>query len=132
MDGAIEEFLRLTAPVQGLARTATRDVELEGKTIPEGRRVVLLYASANRDPREFGPDAETCDIMRKTRRHLTFSYGPHHCIGAAAARLQTRIALEELLARCPEFRVDPEAGRYAPGSFVRRFESLPFVAKGGS
>ena len=62
---------------------------------------------------------------------MSFGYGPHHCIGAAAARLQARIALEELLARCPEFSVDAERGRYAPGHFVRRFESLPFRAKGG-
>jgi hypothetical protein len=130
MKTALEEFLRLTSPVQGLARTATRDVALEGKTIPEGRKVFLLYASANRDEREFGSSAAECDVTRRFRRHLTFSYGPHHCIGAAAARLQARIALEELLARCPEFTVDAQAGRYAPGSFVRRFESLPFQAKG--
>jgi cytochrome P450 len=130
--GAIEEFLRLTSPVQGLARTTTRDVTIDGRTIPRGRKVMLLYASANRDPREFGPQAETCDVTRRVRRHMTFSYGPHHCIGAAAARLQARIALEELLSRCPEFVVDADAGRYAPGHFVRRFESLPFHAKGAA
>jgi cytochrome P450 len=129
---AVEEFLRLTSPVQGLARTVTRDVEIEGRTIRQGRKVMLLYASANRDEREFGPDAEACDVARRVRRHLSFSYGPHHCIGAAVARLQARIALEELLARCPEFAVDAEAGRYAPGHFVRRFESLPFHAKGAA
>jgi hypothetical protein len=129
---AVEEFLRLTAPVQGLARTTTRDVEIEGKTIPKGRKVLLLYASANRDEREFGADAEQCDVSRNIRRMLSFSYGPHHCIGAAAARLQARIAIEELLSRCPDFTVDPEAGRYAPGHFVRRFESLPFDARGGA
>jgi cytochrome P450 len=118
--------------VQGLARTTTRDVEIEGRTIRQGRKVMLLYASANRDEREFGADAETCDVARRVRRHLSFSYGPHHCIGAAVARLQARIALEELLARCPEFAVDAEAGRYAPGHFVRRFESLPFHAKGAA
>ena len=132
MTGALEEFLRLSAPVQGLARTATADVEIEGTTIPKGRKVMLLYASANRDEREYGPEAAHCDVTRKIRRHLTFSYGPHHCIGAAAARLQTRIALEELLARCPEFAVDPDLGRFAPGAFVRRYESLPFVAKAGA
>jgi hypothetical protein len=126
---AIEEFLRLTSPVQGLARTATRDVTLEGKTIAQGRKVMLLYASANRDEREFGPEAGACDITRKIRRHLSFSYGPHHCIGAAAARLQARVVLQELLARCPDFVVDAEAGRYAPGPFVRRFEHLPFYAE---
>jgi len=128
MKNAIEEFLRLTAPVQGLARLTTRDVEIEERTIPAGRKVMLLYASANRDEREFGPTAERCDITRKVRRILTFSYGPHHCIGAAAARLQARVALEELMARCPDFSVDHERGRYAPGHFVRRYESLPFNA----
>jgi cytochrome P450 len=125
---AIEEFLRLTSPVQGLARTTTRDVEIGGKTIPQGRKVLLLYASANRDEREFGSDAALCDVTRKIRRHMAFSYGPHHCIGAAAARLQANVVLEELLSRCPDWSVDAEAGRYAPGPFVRRFESLPFEA----
>ncbi len=123
---AVEEFLRLTSPVQGLARTATRDLELRGVKIPKGRKVMLLYASANRDEREFGPGAEACDVTRKVKRQLAFSYGPHHCIGAAAARLQARIVLEELLARCPGFQVDGETGRFAPGHFVRRYETLPF------
>jgi cytochrome P450 family 130 len=130
MKRALEEYLRLTSPVQGLARTTTHDVVIEGTTIPAGRKVMLLYASANRDEREFGPDAEECDVTRRFGRHLTFSHGPHHCIGAAAARLQATIALEELLHLCPEFSVDAEAGRYAPGPFVRRFESLPFDARG--
>jgi cytochrome P450 len=129
---AVEEFLRLTAPVQGLARMTKRDVEIEGKTISRGRKVLLLYASANRDEREYGPDAGECDVTRKISRHMTFSYGPHHCIGAAVARLQARIALEELLSRCPDFSVDPEGGRYAGGHFVRRYESLPFSAKGAA
>ncbi len=131
MRTAIEELLRLTSPVQGLARTATRDVEIEGKTIPEGRKVLLLYASANRDEREFGEDAGDCDVTRRIRRHLTFSYGPHHCIGAALARLQLSVAIQELLARCPDFAVDAEAGVYAAGPFVRRYTSLPFTAKAG-
>ncbi|HKJ24167.1 MAG TPA: cytochrome P450 [Myxococcota bacterium] len=126
---AIEEFLRLSTPAQNLARTLTRDVEIEGKTIPEGRKVLLLYASANRDEREFGPDAGACDVQRRIRRHLTFGYGPHHCIGAAAARLQGRVVIEELLARCPDFAVDPERARFAPGPYVRRRESLPFQAE---
>jgi cytochrome P450 len=129
LPGAIEELLRLTTPVQGLARTATRAVEIEGVTIPKGRKVLLLYASANRDEREYGPDAGDFDVTRRMRRHMSFSYGPHLCIGASAARLQARIALEELLARCPRFVVDPEAGRFAPGHFVRRYDSLPFRAE---
>lgn len=128
--GAVEEILRLTSPVQGLARTTSRAVEIEGKTIPKGRKVLLLYASGNRDEREFGPDASQCDITRKIKRQLAFSPGPHHCIGAAAARLQAYITIEELLSRCPKFTVDAAAGRYAPGPFVRRYESLPFQAHG--
>jgi hypothetical protein len=128
--GAVEEFLRLTSPVQGLARTTTRDVDVAGTTIPAGRKVMLLYASANRDEREFGSDADACDVTRRIKRLVTFGYGPHHCIGAAAARLQGRIALEELLARCPGFQVDAAAGRFAPGHFVRRYEALPFRASG--
>ncbi len=125
---AVEEFLRLTSPVQGLARTTTRDVEVEGTKIPAHKKVMLLYAAANRDEREFGPTAADCDVTRKIRRHVTFGYGPHHCIGAAAARLQARVALEELLRRCPRFTVDPDRGRFAPGHFVRRYETLPFSA----
>lgn len=126
---AIEEFLRLTSPVQGLTRTVTRDVEIEGRKIPKGRKVMLLYGSANRDEREFGADAETCDVTRKIRRHVTFSYGPHHCIGAALARLQGRITVEEVLSRCPDFAVEPESGSFAGGAYTRRYTSLPFRAK---
>jgi len=121
---AVEELLRLTSPVQNLARTATRDVELHGVTIPAGRKVLLGYAAANRDPREFSATAEELDIDRKINKILTFSYGTHYCIGAAAARLQARVVLEELLARCPDFEVDVEHGVYADGHYVRRHVSL--------
>lgn len=127
---AVEELLRLTAPVQGLARTTTEEIRMRDKTIPAGRRVMLLFASANRDPRRWGDDAEELDVGRQPRQILTFSYGPHHCLGAAAARLQARVALEELLARCPRFAVDPAAGVFAPGHFIRRYVSLPFDAEG--
>ncbi|MBC8292792.1 MAG: cytochrome P450 [Proteobacteria bacterium] len=130
LPAAVEEFLRLTSPVQGLARTTTRDVQLCGRTIPEGRKVMLLYASANRDEREFGDDADHCDPCRSVARHLALGYGQHHCIGAAAARLMGRVALGELLARCPDFSVDADAGRYAEGNYVRRFKTLPFEARG--
>lgn len=132
IENAVEEMLRLSAPVQGLARTTTRDVELHGRVIPRGRKVLLLYGSANRDPRRFGPTAEEFEVDRDITTMLSFSYGAHHCLGAAAARLQARVALEELLARCPRFSVDFEAGTFAPGSFVRRYASLPFVADSGA
>ena len=108
----------------------TGDVTVDGTTIPKGRKVMLLYGSANLDEREFGPDAAECDITRKIRRHVAFSYGPHHCIGAATVRLQARIALEELLARCPDFTVDFAKGTFASGNYVRRYTTLPFSANG--
>lgn len=128
---AVEEFLRLASPVQGLARTTTRAVDLHGVTIPAGRKVLLLYGSANRDDREFGPDAERCDVGRSIRRMMSFGYGAHHCLGAAAARLQARVVLEELLSRLPDFEVDAAAGTFAEGNYVRRYASLPMSTTSG-
>lgn len=126
ISNAIEEFLRLTSPVQGLARTVTEDVRFHGLTIPAGRKVMLLYGSANRDEREFGDSAAECDVSRDIDTIVSFGYGVHHCLGAAAARLQAQAALEALLARYPDFEVDASAGRFAEGHFVRRYESLPW------
>ncbi|MCB9372293.1 MAG: cytochrome P450 [Microthrixaceae bacterium] len=128
LPGAVEELLRLLSPVQGLARTVTTDVELHGRTIPAGRKVLLVYGSANRDRDEFGPDADELDVARPLGHHLAFGSGAHHCLGAAAARLEGRVVLDELLRRCPRFEVDADAGRFAPGHYVRRHESLPFLA----
>jgi cytochrome P450 family 130 len=125
---AVEELLRLTSPVQGLARTTTREVEVKDVVIPAGRKVLLLYGSANRDPRQFGADADEVDVHRKPRTILTFSHGAHHCLGAAAARLQARVALEELLAGCPDFEVDIDGIRWADGAYVRRPTTVPFTA----
>ena len=129
---AIEELLRLTSPVQCLARTLTSDSTAHGRTIPSGRKVLLLYGSANRDPRAFGPNAEEFDILRSSTdgaRHLAFAIGPHHCLGAAAARLQARVVLQELLGRVPGFAVDAPAGTFAPGHYTRRYSSLPFTTQ---
>ncbi|WP_280182705.1 cytochrome P450 [Nocardia cyriacigeorgica] len=127
---AVEEFARLTSPVQGLARTATRDVELAGVSIPAGRKVLLVYGSANRDEQAFGADAAELDIDRNPQRIMTFGHGPHHCLGAAAARMQARVALEELLARFPDYRVDIDAVEYASGPYVRRPTTVPFRCAG--
>ncbi|WP_182378462.1 cytochrome P450 [Nocardioides sp. WS12] len=125
---AVEEFLRLTSPVQALARTAVRDVVLHDKLIPAGRKVLLLYGAANRDPRRYGPDAEELDVRRRPSQILSFSQGHHHCLGAAAARMQILVALEELLARIPDFRVDDAAITWAPGPYVRRPLGVPLVS----
>jgi cytochrome P450 len=122
---AVEELLRLTSPAQGLARTVTRDVTIGDTTVPAGRKVLLLYGSANRDERQYGPDAGELDVSRCPRNILTFSHGAHHCLGAAAARMQSRVALTELLARCPEFEVDESGIVWAGGSYVRRPLSVP-------
>jgi cytochrome P450 len=126
---AVDEFLRLTSPVQGLARTTTRDVTVSGTTIPASRRVLLLYGSGNRDERQFGPDAGELDVTRRPRNILAFSHGAHHCLGAAAARMQSRVALTELLARCPDFAVDEDNIVWSGGSYVRRPLSVPITVQ---
>jgi cytochrome P450 len=126
---AVEELLRLTSPVQGLARTTTRDVTICDTTVPAGRKVLLLYGSANRDERQYGPDAGELDVTRCPRNILTFSHGAHHCLGAAAARMQSRVALTELLARCPSFEVDEPGIVWSGGSYVRRPLSVPIRVK---
>ncbi|UGU02511.1 cytochrome P450 [Mycobacterium intracellulare] len=122
---AVEELLRMTSPVQGLARTTTREVTIGDTAIPAGRRALLLYGSANRDERQYGPDAAELDVTRCPRNILTFSHGAHHCLGAAAARMQSRVALTELLARCPDFEVDESGIAWAGGNYVRRPLSVP-------
>jgi cytochrome P450 len=126
LSDAVDELLRLTSPVQGLARTTTRDVRIGSTTIPAGRKALLLYGSANRDEREYGADAGELEVRRRPRNIMTFSHGAHFCLGAAAARMQSRIALTELLARCPEFEVDISGVVWAGGSYVRRPLSVPF------
>ena len=123
---AVEELLRLTSPVQNLARTLTRDVTLHGVTIPEGKKALLLFASANRDEREFGPTAGELDVQRKIDKIVALGYGAHHCLGASVARLQCRVALEELLGRFPNYSVDEDTARFASGWSTRRYEYLPF------
>jgi cytochrome P450 len=124
---SVDEFLRLTAPVQMLGRTATRDVTIGDTTIPAGRRVMFLYGSGNRDERQYGDDAGELDVTRKPRNILSFSHGAHHCLGAAAARMQSRVALTELMARIPDFEVDEDAIVWAGGSYVRRPLSVPIT-----
>jgi hypothetical protein len=104
VEDAIEEMLRCESPAQALPRRATREVRLHGVTIPEGSEVQLVWGAANRDEREF-PDAGRFDVHRKFRRHLAFGQGVHFCLGANLARLEARVAFEELLARIPDYRL---------------------------
>ncbi|HET7566919.1 MAG TPA: cytochrome P450 [Gaiellaceae bacterium] len=104
---AIEELLRVYAPNQGFARTATEDVELRGRTIRAGERVALVLPSANRDPDVFA-EPERFDAERDPNPHLAFGHGPHKCAGATAGRLEVRLFLEELLARTESFALAGE------------------------
>ena len=106
------------------SRYVARDVERHGQTVAEGSVMVLLNGSANRDERRF-PDADRFDIHRQIGHHLSFGYGIHFCLGAALARLEGRVALDEVLRRFPEWDVDWERAKMARTSTVRGWESLP-------
>jgi cytochrome P450 len=122
--GAIEELLRFETPAPYVGRCTSRDVEMHGQTIPEGSAVLILNGAANHDDRRF-TDPDLFDIHRREGQHITFGYGIHFCLGAALARLEGRIALDEVLNRFPEWDVDWDRARLAPTSTVRGWESLP-------
>jgi cytochrome P450 len=103
--GAVEEGLRWDGPSHYFLRVTTRPLELHQGAVPAGSRVLLVAGAANRDEREF-PEADVFDVRRQTARHLGFGHGIHHCLGAALARLETRIALQVLLDNAPGFEVD--------------------------
>jgi cytochrome P450 len=124
---AIEELLRYEPPAPHVARYVTRDVEYYGRRVPEGSVMMMLIGAANRDHRQFPPDGDVFDIRRETHQHLTFSVGTHYCLGSALARLEGRIALEEILKRFPEWDVDLCECKLSPTSTVRGWETMPAV-----
>jgi cytochrome P450 len=126
---AIEELLRFEPPAPHVARYVTRDVEYYGQKVPEGSVIMMLIGAAVRDHRQFPPDGDVFDIHREQRQHLTFSVGTHYCLGSALARLEGRIALEELLKRFPEWDVDLENASLSPTSTVRGWDTMPAVVK---
>jgi cytochrome P450 len=126
---AIEELLRYESPAPHVGRYVARDAEFEGGKVPAGTAMLFLVGSANRDDSRF-PDGDRFDIHRKIGQHLTFGYGPHFCLGAALARLEGRIALDEVLKRFPEWDVDYDAAKLAPTSTVRGWETLPVFTRG--
>lgn len=121
---AIEELLRYEPPAPHVGRYVARDVELYDRTVPEGNVMLFLVGAANRDDRRY-PDADRFDIHRTIGQHLTFGYGVHFCLGAALARLEGRVALDEVLQRFPEWDVDWDRAKLAPTSTVRGWETLP-------
>jgi cytochrome P450 len=122
--GAIEELLRFETPAPHMARVTSRDVEIHDEVVPEGSIVQMIPAAANHDDRRF-PDAERFDIHRRDGAPLTFGFGIHLCLGSALARLEGRIALEEVLMRFPTWEVETDKAHLAPTSTVRGWETLP-------
>ncbi|RAV09791.1 cytochrome P450 [Mycolicibacterium sp. GF69] len=123
---AVDETLRFEPTGHNVARLVTRDFEAYGRTVPAGSAILLMFGAANRDPRRYeSPDVY--DIQRKNISHITFGKGVHYCLGANLARLEGRIALDELLNRWPEWDIDYETARLAPTSTVRGWERLDVV-----
>jgi cytochrome P450 len=122
---AIDELLRFEPPAPHVARYVTRDVEYYGQTVPAGSSMMMLIGAAVRDSRQFPPDGEVFDIHREQRQHLAFSVGTHFCLGSALARLEGRIALEEMLKRFPEWEIDLPNAALSPTSTVRGWDSMP-------
>jgi cytochrome P450 len=121
---AIEELLRFEPPAPHVGRYVARDVEYHGQVVPAGSVMLFLVGSANRDERRF-PDGDRFDIHRTIGQHLTFGYGIHFCLGAALARLEGRIALDEVLSRFPEWEVDLDHAVLSSTSTVRGWDCLP-------
>ena len=124
--GAIEEILRYEPAGHSIGRYVGQDVEFHGQTVPAGSAMLFIVGSANRDHRRH-PDGADFDIRRKISQQLTFGLGGHYCLGAALARLEGRIAMEEILKRFPEWDVDWDGAKLAQTSTVRGWETLPLV-----
>ena len=120
----MEEFIRWVTPVLNMRRTATVDHELHGRQIRKGDELLLLYASANRDPRVF-ENPEVLDVTRKQDRHVAFGFGTHFCVGAHLARLEIRVMFEELLRRIPDWElVDATEPKILPATFARAYDCI--------
>jgi cytochrome P450 len=126
----VEETLRYDTSTQMLARLSAQDIELHGTTIPAGERVVLVVGSANRDERVFeAPDAFDLDRPERERQQIaSFGFGRHFCLGASLARLEARVALEELVARVRDYDIDERGVRRVHSVNVRGFAALPTTA----
>jgi cytochrome P450 len=124
LPNAVEELLRYEAPSPVQGRTTSRPVELYGETLPAGAKVLLLTGSAGRDDRVYA-DADRFDVRRKFEQHVSFGFGVHFCLGAALARLEGRIALEETLARFPKWQVDHDRAVRLHTSTVRGYKQVP-------
>ena len=128
MANAVEEMLRWDPPSHYQGRWTTRDVEVRGTVIPAEQRVILVTGSAVHDERKY-PDPDTFDIHRDIDRHVSFGFGRHLCLGASLARLETRVAFEELLKRFPDFTIDETGVERRVSVNVRGLSKLPLVVE---
>ena len=126
VESAVEEILRYAGPVQGTARVATEDVEIDGKTIKEGQLVFTLVAAANRDPAHF-TDPEQLDIAREHNHHVAFGAGIHACLGQPLARLEARITFDTLARRIPNPKLAIDQVEWGPSFILRGMKSLPIT-----
>ncbi len=125
VSGAVEEVLRFHNSTQYMHRTLTRDIERHGQTLHEGDSVLLHIGAANHDWREYGDTAEQFDIFRRPERVLSFGYGAHFCLGAALARMEGKVALEQIHRRMPDYEVDHDTNVRFHSSNVTGWTSLP-------
>jgi cytochrome P450 len=125
--GAVEELLRYDPPSHYQGRVTMKDVQWYGQTVRDGERVLLLTGSTGRDEREFPEHPERFDIRRKVERHLGFGHSRHVCLGANLARLESRIAFEELLQRFPRYDIDLDKAERVHSSNVRGYAKLPLL-----
>ena len=123
---AVEEMLRWVSPIKNMNRTLLEDTELRGQKMREGDRVLLLYPSGNRDAAHF-PNPDAFDVTRTPNDHVAFGgFGAHFCLGASLARLELRIAFEEVLRRMPDVEPAPEEPlRLRPSNFIVGIEEMP-------
>ncbi|MGH7963108.1 MAG: cytochrome P450 [Candidatus Binatia bacterium] len=125
---AVEEVLRYDAPVQWLFRQTTQEVEMAGAALPAGAAVMFLMGSANRDERKF-PDPDRFDILRNCEGHVGFGFGIHFCLGTLLARLEAKLALEELLKRFPRLTCNRDHITWGESIFLRGLTALPLVVE---
>ena len=124
MPQVLEETLRWDSPVQLVMRMTTRETELGGETLPKGSMVMPVLAAANRDPAQF-PDPDRFDIHRDTQGHVAFGLGNHFCLGSALARLEARIALENVLEQMTNIRLDTDEVERHASFLIRGPRTLP-------
>lgn len=126
---AIEELMRFEPPAPHIGRYVTADLDYYGQRVPAGSTMMLIVGAANRDHRQFPPDGDVFDIHRKAGAHLGFGIGVHYCLGASLARMEGRVALNEILDRFPEWDIDTARAQMVTTSTVRGWETLPAIVR---